>query len=104
MQVQFEPGAEFEYRFVVPDAGTFWYHSHYNETVQLEKGLYGALVVEDEADPVMDDEKVMMIDDMKLSADNKFTEPSWFLPWLIERHDGSEGVTLLINGKENSEI
>ena len=24
------PGEEFEYRFVVPDAGTFWYHSHHN--------------------------------------------------------------------------
>ena len=31
----------FEYRFVVPDAGTFWYHSHTNETEQLERGLYG---------------------------------------------------------------
>lgn len=24
------------YRFRVPDAGTFWYHLHTNETVQLE--------------------------------------------------------------------
>jgi len=23
-----KPGESFEYRFVVPDAGTFWYHSH----------------------------------------------------------------------------
>ena len=30
------PGETFEYRFVVPDAGTFWYHSHANETVQME--------------------------------------------------------------------
>src|SRR5690349_702540 len=22
------PGGSFEYRFTVPDAGTFWYHSH----------------------------------------------------------------------------
>ena len=27
------------------DAGTFWYHPHLNETEQLEKGLYGALIV-----------------------------------------------------------
>jgi FtsP/CotA-like multicopper oxidase with cupredoxin domain len=101
VQRPIEPGEEFTYNFIVPDAGTFWYHSHYNETVQLEKGLYGALIVEDESDPVLDDEKVIMIDDMKLSADNEFTEPSWFLPRLIERHDGREGDTLLINGKEN---
>ena len=24
------PGETFEYRFVVPDAGTYWYHSHTN--------------------------------------------------------------------------
>jgi FtsP/CotA-like multicopper oxidase with cupredoxin domain len=40
-----EPGETFEYRFILPDAGTFWYHSHHNETIQLERGLYGALIV-----------------------------------------------------------
>ncbi|MBD0327824.1 MAG: multicopper oxidase family protein [Pyrinomonadaceae bacterium] len=101
VQKPIEPGEAFEYQFVVPDAGTFWYHSHYNETVQVERGMYGALVVQDKADPVVDGEKVIMIDDMKLSADNAFTEPSWFLPRIIERHDGREGDTLLINGQEN---
>jgi len=42
-----------------------------------------------------------MIDDMKLDEDNKFTKPGWFVPRIIERHDGREGNTLLINGKEN---
>jgi FtsP/CotA-like multicopper oxidase with cupredoxin domain len=26
------PGEMFEYRFELPDAGTFWYHPHINET------------------------------------------------------------------------
>jgi FtsP/CotA-like multicopper oxidase with cupredoxin domain len=43
VQPPVEPGGAFEYRFVVPDAGTFWYHSHTNETEQLERGLYGGL-------------------------------------------------------------
>src|SRR5688572_2650680 len=43
VQKPIDPGTEFEYRFIVQDAGTFWYHSHYNETVQVEKGMYGAL-------------------------------------------------------------
>jgi len=98
------PGEIFEYRFVVRQAGTFWYHSHTNETVQMEKGMYGALVVEDETDPVTDGEKIFMIDDMKLDADNKFTTPGWSVPRVIERHDGREGDTLLLNGKENSII
>jgi FtsP/CotA-like multicopper oxidase with cupredoxin domain len=104
VQKPIEPGEEFEYRFVVPDAGTFWYHSHYNETVQVERGMYGALIVEDASDPVLDGEKVIMIDDMKLTENNEFTRPSWFVPRIIERHDGREGDTLLINGKENPVI
>ncbi len=102
VQRPIQPGEEFEYRFVVPDAGTFWYHSHFNETEQVEKGLYGALVVTDENDPVLDDEKVIMIDDMKLTRKNTFKKPSWFLPKFIERHDGRQGESLLINGKEDS--
>src|SRR6266496_2670092 len=33
-----QPGETFTYRFTPPDAGTFWYHPHANETEQLEKG------------------------------------------------------------------
>ena len=43
VQTPIKPGEEFEYRFVVPDSGTFWYHSHQNETEQMERGMYGAL-------------------------------------------------------------
>ncbi len=98
------PGEVFEYRFAAAQTGTFWYHSHTNETVQMERGMYGALVVTDETDPVTDGERIFMIDDMKLSAGNKFTTPRWFLPRMIERHDGRQGDTLLINGKENLQI
>lgn len=96
-----EPGEVFEYRFVVPDAGTFWYHAHQNETVQMERGMYGALIVDGDTDPVVDGEQLFMIDDMKLDANNEFTEPAWFLPRMIERHDGRQGDTLLLNGKED---
>lgn len=93
------PGEEFEYRFLVPDAGSFWYHSHHNEKWQMERGMYGALIVEDDSDPVVDAERVFMIDDMKLLSDNSFKKGNFFQRW-AERHDGREGNTLLINGKE----
>lgn len=102
VQKPLAPGEVFEYRFVLPDAGTFWYHSHANETVQMERGMYGSLIVEDATDPVFDGEKVLMIDDMKLDSENEFTKPGWLVPHIMERHDGREGNTLLINGKENS--
>ncbi len=104
VQKPIEPGEIFEYRFELPDAGTFWYHSHVNETLQMERGLYGALIVKDETDPVTDGEKIFLIDDMKLTARNSFTRPSWFLPRIMERHDGRQGDALLVNGKENPVI
>jgi FtsP/CotA-like multicopper oxidase with cupredoxin domain len=97
------PGETFEYRFDLPDAGTFWYHSHQNETVQMERGLYGGIIVEAEADPIVDNDRILLIDDMKLDADNSFTKPGTFGRWK-ERHDGREGSTLLINGKESSTL
>ncbi|MCO6478838.1 MAG: multicopper oxidase family protein, partial [Phaeodactylibacter sp.] len=99
-----QPGESFEYRFIVPDAGTFWYHSHANETQQMERGLYGALIVEDPGDPVFDAERVLMIDDMKLTDKGEFTRPGWAFPRLVERHDGREGDTLLINGRTDTVI
>jgi FtsP/CotA-like multicopper oxidase with cupredoxin domain len=104
VQDPIQPGETFEYRFQLPDAGTFWYHSHVNETVQMERGLYGAFIVEDPADPVTDGEKVFVIDDMKLTPKNEFTKPSWFIPRIRERHDGRQGDTLLVNGKVNPVI
>ena len=98
-QSPIQPGEEFEYRFTVPDAGTFWYHSHHDETIQMERGMYGAIVVEDDNDPVVDEDRVLMIDDMKLTNDNEFKREKFFGRWK-ERHDGREGDTLLINGKE----
>ncbi len=48
VQKPVQPGETFQYRFVLPDSGTYWYHSHFNETEQLERGLYGGIIIEDE--------------------------------------------------------
>jgi FtsP/CotA-like multicopper oxidase with cupredoxin domain len=97
------PGESFEYRFTVPDAGTFWYHSHQNETVQMERGMYGGIIIEDDADPVVDNERILVFDDMKLTSGNDFKQHGPIGRW-IERHDGREGSTNLINGKEDLAI
>jgi len=38
-------GAEFTYRFVAEQIGTYWYHSHQVANEQVSGGLFGALVV-----------------------------------------------------------
>ena len=63
-----EPGQSFDYRFKLPDAGTFWYHPHVNAARQLDRGLYGLLIV-DEPEPVAVDRDVaLVLDDWRLSA------------------------------------
>ncbi len=38
-------GDSHTYRFRVSQVGTFWYHSHQSSSVEVDHGLYGALVV-----------------------------------------------------------
>lgn len=44
------PGKSFTYEFKADIPGTYWYHSHQDSVNQLDKGLYGALIVEDPKD------------------------------------------------------
>lgn len=39
------PGQRYTYRFRADQVGTFWYHSHQVSSEQVERGLYGALVI-----------------------------------------------------------
>jgi FtsP/CotA-like multicopper oxidase with cupredoxin domain len=52
------PTASFEYRFRPPDAGTFWYHAQ--AASQADRGLYGALIVE-ESEPVDVDREIVLM-------------------------------------------
>ncbi len=56
------PGESFLYDFVAPDAGTYMYHSHVG--VQLDRGLYGPLIVEARNETLRyDHEATLMLDD-----------------------------------------
>ncbi|MFE3769239.1 multicopper oxidase family protein [Streptomyces sp. NPDC059122] len=56
------PGGAFTYRFVTDTPGTYWFHPHVG--VQLDRGLYGPLIVEDPHEPLRyDDEWVVVLDD-----------------------------------------
>jgi FtsP/CotA-like multicopper oxidase with cupredoxin domain len=55
-------GTRFLYEFTAPDPGTYFYHPH--SGVQLDRGLYGVLVVEDPEEPGdYDLEWVVVLDD-----------------------------------------
>jgi FtsP/CotA-like multicopper oxidase with cupredoxin domain len=40
------PGGTFTYEFVATNPGTRWYHSHVDSNLQLQLGLFGALIVD----------------------------------------------------------
>ena len=57
-----DAGADFRYEFTAPHPGTYFYHPH--SGVQLDRGLYGVLVVDDPTEPGgYDDEWVVVLDD-----------------------------------------
>jgi FtsP/CotA-like multicopper oxidase with cupredoxin domain len=92
------PGGTFEYRFVVPEAGTYWYHPHVREHIQIERGLYGMLVVRDEQDPDYDLERAMALDDILVDPDSEV------LPAHLASHPeimhGRFGNVMLVNAHE----
>src|SRR5207302_4729007 len=46
-----------------------------------------------------DNDRLLLIDDMKLTDENEFKKHGIIGRW-VERHDGREGTTCLLNGKE----
>jgi len=97
-QPPIDPGASFDYDYVVPDASTFWYHPHADSAVQVGYGLYGPLVVEDPQETAgLGDEVVLVLSDMSLNADGTFIPED--AGGDIGALFGAEGSLLLVNGK-----
>ncbi|MEM9764486.1 MAG: multicopper oxidase domain-containing protein, partial [Pseudomonadota bacterium] len=56
------PGEPFQYTFTVEQAGTFWYHPHFDTARSVDLGLYGVIVVEDPDEPTLEEELVVVLD------------------------------------------
>lgn len=57
-----QPGASFTYEFKASEPGTYWYHPHVG--TQLDRGLYGMLIVDDPAEAGnYDQEWLVVLDD-----------------------------------------
>jgi FtsP/CotA-like multicopper oxidase with cupredoxin domain len=99
-QAAVEPGGSFDYEFVLPDAGTYWYHPHLRSAAQVGFGLYGALVVNDPDEPAeLGEAFTMVLSDAALEDDGTLSAPdqSGDLGTLF----GREGNVVLLNGKQD---
>jgi len=93
-----ETGGEFRYEFTLRDAGTYWYHPHLDSSTQVGRGLYGAFIVEDPADPpAFGDDLVLLLSDMGLDENGELVpaDSGGNFGDLF----GREGSVLLVNGK-----
>jgi FtsP/CotA-like multicopper oxidase with cupredoxin domain len=95
-------GDTFRYEFTAPDPGTYFYHPH--SGVQLDRGLYGVLVVDDPAEPGgYDAEWVVVLDDW---LDGTGRTPDQVLSGLQEAGsgDGSTGGMDGMGGMEHGSM
>ena len=97
------PGETFDYRFIVPDAGTYWYHPHYRSWEQLARGLYGLLIVEETDPPEVDRDIALIFDDWRVGDDGEIDEES-FGSMRDRSHAGRLGNVLTVNGESQPNI
>lgn len=99
-QREVAPGEIFNYEFTATDAGTFWYHPHVHADVQLERGLYGMLLVKEKDNIAVSNDRAFVLDDVKLESTGNLSTRVEALDWML----GRQGNTLLVNGKVGSQI
>jgi FtsP/CotA-like multicopper oxidase with cupredoxin domain len=90
------PGAAFEYRFDLRDSGTFWYHPHQSSFEQVPRGMYGALIVEEDKPPVVDRDEVWVLSDIKLDEQRQQVEDFGRIRDIA--NEGRLGNQILVNG------
>ena len=95
-QIAVEPGATYDYRFTATDAGLFWYHPHVDGDTQVERGLYGAVLVHGEVEPDVAADRVFVLDDVKVEADGSLSTQTVALDVML----GRQGNVLLVNGRK----
>jgi FtsP/CotA-like multicopper oxidase with cupredoxin domain len=92
-----QPGETFIYEFTPKDAGTFWFHPHVRSSEQVERGLYGVLIVEDAEPLPYSRDVIWVIDDWLLD------ETRQIFPRFNTRHDlahdGRWGNVITVNGR-----
>lgn len=101
-QAPVAPGASFDYDFIAPDPGTYWYHAHNRSWEQVARGLAGPLIVEDR-EPWLGlpgaatRELTLVLDDWLLGADAAIVEGRWD-DLHAASHAGRMGNTVTVNG------
>ncbi|MBO8170431.1 MAG: multicopper oxidase family protein [Bacillaceae bacterium] len=96
-----EPGETFTYTFKATIPGTYWYHSHQHSAEQVDRGLYGALIVEEKDETRADREYTFILDEMNSDGNGS----SGGMRRMMGRMMGSGDYDMFtVNGKAGSGI
>lgn len=101
-QPPIKPGESFVYEFTPKDPGTYWFHPHVRSYEQVERGLYGILIVEDDISKKYDKDLVWVVDDWRMTDDMQVYPYFMTMPDLM--HDGRWGNIITVNAKPKEEI
>jgi len=101
-QAPVAPGERFVYEYDARDAGTYWFHPHFNGIEQVARGLHGVLVVEEPNPPAVDRELTWIVDDWRLEDNAQIADD------FTSRHDRSHGGRLgnlpTVNGRVSNRL
>lgn len=105
-QDEVQPGGEFDYELMFPDAGVYFYHPHTRADYQQDAGLYGAFLVLPTDTEVNEfgvnldaDHEIVYLDDIELSPQGL---PIFSKNIVQKTLMGRFGTDMLINGQLNS--
>ena len=99
------PGGKKDYIFTIDPgtAGTFWYHPHPDVRTgyQIEKGLYGAIIVRPAHDPLPAmPEKLLILSDNRFLRDGTIDMSVPHTPaGIVDEENGREGNVMFVNGQ-----
>jgi FtsP/CotA-like multicopper oxidase with cupredoxin domain len=96
-QAAIAPGDTFVYEFTPKDAGTFWFHPHIRSSEQVERGLYGVLIVDDATPLPYSQDLVWVLDDWLRDEQGQIVER--FNTGHDLMHDGRWGNAVTVNSR-----
>jgi FtsP/CotA-like multicopper oxidase with cupredoxin domain len=91
------PGQHFRYAFQLRNPGTFWYHPHFQSAEQLDRGLHGVVIVEEDESPRVDRDLLWVLDDWRLNGKGQIVDD--FGDLHDASHQGRFGNTASVNGR-----
>ncbi|MEJ9212816.1 multicopper oxidase family protein [Bacillus smithii] len=109
-----KPGETYTYEFTATIPGTYWYHSHQESAKQVDKGLYGTLIVEPKNEEKVDRDYTLVLDEwmskpnaesnMNMSGMDHSNMGHGQMDMSSMGHDMSMYDIFTINGKSGSAV